>query len=85
MTKKEIENLRKKINTMIVSKDRNSEELLKASQEMDIIIVEYQKKQMELWRAEKLKKLKLEWILFPKLLWAAGLAAKFPKRITVDI
>lgn len=58
MYKKEIEKLRKKLDQMIASEGKDSEELLKASREMDILIVEYQKEQMEIWRAEKLRKVK---------------------------
>ena len=58
MHKGEIENLRKKLDLMIISDVNNGEELLEISREMDILIVEYQKEQMELWLAAKLKAVK---------------------------
>ena len=41
MSKELLEELRDKINLMIISEDIDGEELLRASQEMDVLIVEY--------------------------------------------
>ena len=47
MLKEEIENLREKINCIIVTEGIKSTDLLKASQEMDILIVEYLRKTLK--------------------------------------
>ena len=47
MLKNEMEKLRGEINSMIVSEDTEYDDLLKISQEMDILIAEYLKKEAE--------------------------------------
>lgn len=53
MLKEEMEKLREKINSMIVSEDTNSDDLLKESQKMDILIAEYLEKNIKMVNDEE--------------------------------